>query len=40
MVFLSPDRSGAALLMRFARRRYAPNRADIVALLLIAAVRC
>jgi len=37
MVFLSPDRSGAALLMRFARRRYAPNRADIVALLLIAA---
>jgi len=37
MVFLSPERSGAALLMRFARRRYAPNRADIVALLLIAA---
>jgi NitT/TauT family transport system permease protein len=37
MVFLSPDRSGAALLMRFARRRYAPNRADLVALVLIAA---
>jgi len=37
MVFLSPERSGAALLMRFARRRYAPNRADIVALALIAA---
>jgi NitT/TauT family transport system permease protein len=37
MVFLSPDRSGAAVLMRLARRRYAPNRADLIALLLIAA---
>jgi NitT/TauT family transport system permease protein len=37
MVFLSPERSGAALLMRFARRRYAPNQADLVALALIAA---
>jgi NitT/TauT family transport system permease protein len=36
MVFLSPERSGAALLMRFARRRYAPNRADLVAMALIA----
>jgi NitT/TauT family transport system permease protein len=36
MVFLSPERSGAALLMRFARRRYAPSRADLVALALIA----
>jgi NitT/TauT family transport system permease protein len=37
MVFLSPDRSGATVLMRLARRRYAPNRADLIALLLIAA---
>jgi NitT/TauT family transport system permease protein len=37
MVFLSPERSGAALLMRFARRRYAPNQADLVAMVLIAA---
>ena len=37
MVFLSPDRMNAGLLARFARRRFAPNGADVVALALIAA---
>ncbi|HEY5106345.1 MAG TPA: ABC transporter permease subunit [Caulobacteraceae bacterium] len=37
MVFLSPDRMNAGLLARFARRRFAPNGADLVALALIAA---
>ena len=37
MVFLSPERPGAALLVRFARRQFAPNRADLIALFLIAA---
>jgi NitT/TauT family transport system permease protein len=36
MVFLSPGRLNAGLLARFARRRFAPNLSDIVALLLIA----
>src|ERR1700761_4787135 len=37
MVFLSSDRQGAGLLARFARRDLAPNRFDIVALVLIGA---
>jgi NitT/TauT family transport system permease protein len=37
MTFLSPDRRQAALFVRFARRQFAPNRADVVALLLIGA---
>jgi NitT/TauT family transport system permease protein len=37
MVFLSPDRLNAGLLARFARRQFAPNGADLVALALIAA---
>jgi NitT/TauT family transport system permease protein len=36
MVFLSPGRLNAGLLVRFARRRFAPNLSDVVALLLIA----
>jgi NitT/TauT family transport system permease protein len=35
MVFLSPDRTNFGLLARFARRRFAPNRYDLVALALI-----
>ena len=37
MVFLSSDRQGAGLLARFARRDLAPNRFDIIALVLIGA---
>ena len=37
MVFLSSDRLNAGLLARFARREFAPNRYDVVALLLIGA---
>ena len=37
MTFISPDRHQAALFVRYARRQFAPNRADIVALLLIGA---
>jgi NitT/TauT family transport system permease protein len=37
MVFLAPDRMNAGLLVRFARRRFAINGADVVALALIAA---
>jgi len=36
MVFLTPDRMNVGLLARFARRRFAPNRYDLVALALIA----
>ena len=36
MTFLPPDRMNAGLLIRYARRRFAPNRADIIALFLIA----
>ena len=35
MVFLSPDRTNFGLLARFARRRLAPNRYDLVALAVI-----
>ena len=35
MTFLSPDRHQAALFVRFARRQFAPNRADLIALLLV-----
>jgi NitT/TauT family transport system permease protein len=35
MVFLSSDRMNAGLLARFARRRFAPNRYDMIALALI-----
>ncbi|MDE2356479.1 MAG: ABC transporter permease subunit, partial [Alphaproteobacteria bacterium] len=38
MVFLSSDRLNAGLLARFARRRLAPNRYDLVAMALIGAV--
>jgi len=38
MVFLSSDRFNPGLLARFARRRLAPNRYDLIALLLIGAV--
>ena len=38
MVFLSPGRLNAGLLARFARRRFAPNLSDVIALLLIAGV--
>ena len=38
MVFLPPDRLNPALLARFARRRFAPNRADVFAVMLMAAV--
>ena len=34
MVFLSSDRLNAGLLARFARRQFAPNRFDLVALAL------
>ena len=37
MTFLSPDRHQAALFVRFARRQFAPNRADLIALLLVGA---
>ena len=36
MTFLAPDRMNAGLLIRYARRRFAPNRADIIALFMIA----
>ena len=36
MVFQSPERMSPGLLARFARRRFAPNRSDLIALLLIA----
>ncbi|HEV2365833.1 MAG TPA: ABC transporter permease subunit [Caulobacteraceae bacterium] len=35
MVFVSPDRMNVGLLARFARRRFAPNRFDLIALALI-----
>jgi NitT/TauT family transport system permease protein len=35
MVFLSPDRTNFGVLARFARRRFAPNRYDLVALAVI-----
>ena len=38
MVFLSSDRLNTGLLARFARRQYAPNRYDLIALALIGAV--
>ena len=38
MVFLSSDRLNAGLLARFARREYAPNRYDLIALVLVGAV--
>ena len=31
MTFISPGRNQAALFVRFARRQFAPNRADLVA---------
>ena len=37
MVFLSSDRLNAGLLARFARREYAPNRYDVIALALVGA---
>jgi NitT/TauT family transport system permease protein len=37
MVFLSPERMNAGLLVRFARARFAPNRFDLIALALIGA---
>ncbi len=37
MVFLPPDRMSPALLARYARRRFAPNRADVFAVMLMAA---
>src|SRR5450432_235133 len=37
MVFLSPERMSAGLLVRFARARFAPNRFDLIALALIGA---
>ena len=37
MVFLSSDRMNAGLLARFARRQFAPNRYDLIALALIGA---
>ena len=36
MTFLQPDRMNPGLLVRYARRRFAPNRADLIAMLLIA----
>ncbi len=38
MVFLSSDRLNAGLLARFARRRLAPNRYDLIAMALIGAI--
>ncbi len=38
MVFLSSDRMNAGLLTRFARRRFAPNRYDLIALAVIGAI--
>ncbi len=38
MVFLSSERMNAGLLARLARRRYAPNRFDLIALALLAAL--
>jgi NitT/TauT family transport system permease protein len=37
MSFITPDRHRAALLARFARRQFAPNGADVIALLVAAA---
>jgi NitT/TauT family transport system permease protein len=37
MVFLSSDRFNTGLLARFARREYAPNRYDLIALVLVGA---
>ena len=37
MVFLSSDRLNAGLLARFARREFAPNRYDVIALVLVGA---
>ncbi len=37
MVFTSPDRMNVGLLARFARRQFAPNRFDLIALALIGA---
>jgi len=36
MTFLPPDRMNPGLLVRYARRRFAPNRADLIAVFLIA----
>jgi NitT/TauT family transport system permease protein len=36
MTFQPPDRMNAGLLVRYARRRFAPNRADLIAVFLIA----
>ena len=38
MVFLSSDRMNTGLLARFARREFAPNRFDLIALALIGAI--
>ncbi len=38
MVFLSTERMNPGLLARFARREYAPNRYDLIALVLIGAI--
>jgi NitT/TauT family transport system permease protein len=38
MVFLSSDRLNTGLLARFARRQFAPNRYDLIALALVGAV--
>src|SRR5260221_574326 len=38
MVFLSSDRLNAGLLARFARREFAPNRYDLIALIFIGAI--
>ena len=38
MVFLSPDRLNAGLLARFARRELAPNRFDLIAMVLMGAI--
>ncbi len=38
MVFLSTDRMNTGLLARFARREFAPNRFDLIALALIGAI--
>jgi len=36
MTFLPPDRMNPGLLVRYARRRFSPNRADLIAVFLIA----
>ena len=38
MVFLSSDRLNTGLLTRFVRREFAPNRFDVIALVLIGAI--